>query len=69
MPKNVGPTVNWHKLIHGKHEVTHHSSNDRDVSIDIAKIKPSPDRPRIFMANRSGKVVIVFPNGEIVEGR
>ena len=35
--------------------------------MDAAKFKPAPDRPRIFMS-KSGKVVIVFPNGEIVEG-
>ncbi|KAK3083212.1 hypothetical protein FSP39_016877 [Pinctada imbricata] len=35
--------------------------------MDAAKFKPAPDRPRIFMS-KAGKVVIVFPNGEIVEG-
>ncbi|XP_056010971.1 dual specificity calcium/calmodulin-dependent 3',5'-cyclic nucleotide phosphodiesterase 1A-like isoform X17 [Ostrea edulis] len=34
--------------------------------MDLAKFKPDPERPRIFMS-KNGKVVIVFPNGEIVE--
>lgn len=33
------------------------------------KFKPAPDHPRIFMSGKSSKVVIVFPNGEIVEGK
>lgn len=37
-----------------------------DSSMDLTKLKPAPDRPRLFMS-KSGKVVIVFPNGEIVE--
>ncbi|XP_033727876.1 calcium/calmodulin-dependent 3',5'-cyclic nucleotide phosphodiesterase 1A-like isoform X2 [Pecten maximus] len=62
------PNVNWNLLIHGKHEVRHHQRNDaRDLGMDLAKLKPVPDRPRIFMSSKSGKVVIVFPNGEIVE--
>lgn len=36
--------------------------------MDLAKFKPDPERPRIFMS-KNGKVVIVFPNGEIVEGK
>lgn len=39
-----------------------------DSSMDLTKLKPAPDRPRLFMS-KSGKVVIVFPNGEIVEGK
>lgn len=63
------PNVNWNLLIHGKHEVRHHQRNDaRDLGMDLSKLKPVPDRPRIFMSSKSGKVVIVFPNGEIVEG-
>lgn len=39
-----------------------------DSTMDLSKLKPAPDRPRLFMS-KSGKVVIVFPNGEIVEGK
>ncbi|KAK3601323.1 hypothetical protein CHS0354_011925 [Potamilus streckersoni] len=32
-----------------------------------SKLAAIPDRPRIFMSNKTSKVVVVFPNGEIVE--
>ncbi|XP_067687848.1 dual specificity calcium/calmodulin-dependent 3',5'-cyclic nucleotide phosphodiesterase 1A-like isoform X7 [Haliotis asinina] len=30
-------------------------------------LKPRPDRPRIYMSSKTHKVVVVFPNGEVVE--
>lgn len=27
------------------------------------------ERPRIYMSSRTHKVVVVFPNGEVVEGK
>jgi hypothetical protein len=39
------------------------------VKIDSKKLTPAPDRPRIFMSNKTSKVVVVFPNGDVVEGR
>ncbi|XP_041373982.1 calcium/calmodulin-dependent 3',5'-cyclic nucleotide phosphodiesterase 1A-like isoform X2 [Gigantopelta aegis] len=31
------------------------------------ELKPRPDRPRIYMSSKTHKVVVVFPNGEVVE--
>lgn len=39
------------------------------VKADLKKLVPVPDRPRIFMSNKTSKVVVVFPNGDVVEGR
>lgn len=39
------------------------------IKADLKKLTPAPDRPRIFMSNKTSKVVVVFPNGEVVEGR
>lgn len=39
------------------------------VKVDVKNLAPAPDRPRIFMSNKSSKVVVVFPNGEVVEGK
>ena len=36
--------------------------------VDMKNLTPAPDRPRIFMSNKTSKVVVVFPNGEVVEG-
>jgi len=38
------------------------------VNADLTKLTPAPDRPRIFMSNKTSKVVVVFPNGDVVEG-
>lgn len=32
------------------------------------KLGAAGDRPRIYMSNKTHKVVVVFPNGEVVEG-
>lgn len=37
------------------------------VKGDLQKLTPAPDRPRIFMSNKTSKVVVVFPNGDVVE--
>ncbi|XP_052235980.1 dual specificity calcium/calmodulin-dependent 3',5'-cyclic nucleotide phosphodiesterase 1A-like isoform X4 [Dreissena polymorpha] len=37
------------------------------INADLKKLTPAPDRPRIFMSNKSSKVVVVFPNGDVVE--
>lgn len=37
--------------------------------VDVKNLMPAPDRPRIFMSNKTSKVVVVFPNGEVVEGK
>ena len=37
--------------------------------VDMKNLTPAPDRPRIFMSNKTSKVVVVFPNGEVVEGK
>lgn len=39
------------------------------VKADLKKLVPAADRPRIFMSNKTSKVVVVFPNGDVVEGR
>lgn len=39
------------------------------VKMDVKNLTPAPDRPRIFMSNKTSKVVVVFPNGEVVEGK
>ena len=39
------------------------------VKTDVKNLTPAPDRPRIFMSNKTSKVVVVFPNGEVVEGK
>ena len=38
------------------------------VKMDLKNLTPAPDRPRIFMSSKTSKVVVVFPNGEVVEG-
>lgn len=48
------------------HGMAFHSSK---VKADLKKLTPAPDRPRIFMSNKTSKVVVVFPNGDVVEGR
>lgn len=54
---------NYCDLKHGKFTI-----QKVKEEMDLAKFKPDPERPRIFMS-KNGKVVIVFPNGEIVEGK
>ncbi|KAL8565535.1 hypothetical protein ACOMHN_049511 [Nucella lapillus] len=51
-----------------------------DISIirgeeeEVMATPPPPDtgggeRPRIYMSNKTHKVVVVFPNGDVVEGK
>lgn len=35
----------------------------------LAELKNNTNRPKIYMSSKTHKVVIVFPNGEIVEGK
>ena len=53
-----------------------HDAGDVKMAFQVNKVKtdaknltPAPDRPRIFMSNKTSKVVVVFPNGEVVEGK
>lgn len=59
---------NCKELVHNQegHGMAFHSSK---VKADLKKLTPAPDRPRIFMSNKTSKVVVVFPNGDVVEGR
>ncbi|GFO32414.1 hypothetical protein PoB_005891900 [Plakobranchus ocellatus] len=55
--------------VHTLSQVPSSSSMDINKRKDLQAALPTGDRPRIYMSNKTHNVVVVFPNGEIVEGK